>query len=551
MKKSRLYWQIPTALVFLFIGALLSVNYWAKWRVQQEIDALSLKQINGLYRIQVGSSYLNIWNGELVAADVSVQSDTAAWNALHEQWPDSFPPLLSVSLKAIQIRNFNWVSYFSSHRAACRNLVIETPVMTMITQRDSAAPAKSLKEQLQALPDLIAPFADILKIKKVSINNANISMRSIRENGDTLTQSISQAHLYFRDVNIDRRSDEITYCKEMEISAGHFETVFNVGTQMIAFDSFYYSKKAKRIGMRNFTVTPQRTEQEFFKDIGVRRAYFKIKCAEIMANGFDLDRFAGYNYFFADSLQVQEPTMNFTINQLLPLPYRKFLPHELVQRINTHFNVKKVVVKNGDIIILNRVDGRDFAVTFNHSYITAHNLSNDSLLMDAGHPLEIWAEARLMDQSPVKLKLNLPLLNPTFDADYSATIEAMPLEVLNPVIYHKRLSIKSGYMRNADIRSVIRNGVATGKVVMQYHSLQLEIMKKDTGKVRKVASKIANILLNEDNEKEDPSSFITGEISLTRNRQEEFFAFMWHSIQTGLLPTLLPAYDRLKVKKPT
>ena len=550
MKKGRrLVWQILTTVAVVFMLALVSVNYWAKWRARHEIEKLSGRKLNDMYILEVGKSYLNIWNGELVAADVTVQTDTVAWKALHAQFPDSFPPVLSISLKAVQIRNFNWMYYFTSHHANLRNLVIESPTIEMVSHAAvDTLKSPSLKDQLAGLPDLIAPFANVLKIKKLSVNDANITLKTVQTGGDTVTQLIQQADLFFKDIDIDPQSDEITFCDEMEISAGHFETVFNTATQKISFDDFKFSKKGKRISLQNFAVTPQRTEEQFFKDIGLRKAYFQFKCREILMHGFDLDRFVGFNYLHADSLRVQEPVMNFTVNKFLPLPYRKLLPHEMVRGMKSTFNVEKVVVKNADIIVTTRVPGRDFAVTFNRSYITAINFTNDSLLMNAAHPVEIWAESQLLNQSPVKLKLNVPLLSPTFDADYTATVDALPLEALNPVINHKRLSIKSGFMRSAEIRSVIRNGVATGKVVMQYNDLQLEIMKKDTGKTRKVASKIANMLLNEDNDKSDPSSFITGEISLTRNRQEEFFAFMWHSIQTGLLPTLMPAIDRFKVK---
>lgn len=547
MKNGRLVWQILTTVVVVFILALASVNYWAKWRARHEIEKLSGRKLNDMYVLQVGKSYLNLWNGELVAADITLETDTIAWKALHAQYPDSFPPLISVSLKAVQINNFNWIYYFTSHHANLRNLVIESPVIKMVSSRDTLG-KESLKDQLAGLPDLIAPFADVLKIKKVSVNNADITLQTIKEKGDTVTQIIRQADLFFKGIDIGPESDEITFCAEMEVSAQHFETVFNSATQMISFDEFKFSKKGQQVSLQNFAVTPQRTEQQFFKDIGVRRAYVRIKSVEIVAQGFDLDRFIGYNYMHIDSLRIQEPVANFTVNQLLPLPYRKLLPHELIQTIRSRFNIEKVIVKNADIIVTTRVPGRDFAITFNRSYITAINCSNDTLLMNAAHPMEIWAESQLLNQSPVKLKLNVPLLSRTFDADYTASVHALPLEALNPVINHKRVSIKSGYMRSVDINSVIRNGVATGKVVMQYNDLQLEIMKKDTGKTRKFASKIANMLLNEDNEKADPSSFITGEISLTRNRQEEFFAFMWHSIQTGLLPTLMPAIDKFKVK---
>lgn len=547
MKKNRLLWQVPVLVVILFLLSIPGINYWAKWRLQQAIAHLPEKTINGLYHIKVGNSYLNIWNGEWVITDVTVQTDTAAWLTLRTQWPDSFPPLLSMTLKGMKIGNFNWIEYFYGREVHVRSLEIESPVITAFTKQDTTQHDPSnLRSQLRALPELLAPFTALLHVRKTSINDASIHLRTIQAPGDTSFQEIQHADLYIKDMHIKRHPEEITYCKELELKAAHVKTVFRRNTQMIEWEDFKFSKKGRLFSMQHFAFTPLRSEQAFFEDIGVRKAYFKFNCAEIVGRGFDLDRFIRYNYLYMDSLRVQEPVMHFTINKSLPLPYRKLLPHEMVARIENTFHIGTVVVKDGDILLTNRVPGRDFLISFNHSYITATNFSNDPLMMDARNPLDIRAESRLMNQSPIQLIMHIPLRSEQFDADYTASIDALPLDALNPVLDHKRLSIKSGYLQSAEIKSVIRNGAATGTVQMQYQGLQVAIMKKDTGKTRKVVSKIANILLNEDNEKDDPANFVIGNINLTRTRQEEYFAFLWHSIQTSMLPTVMPALKKVR-----
>ena len=547
-KNKKIWWTISLTVFVLLLVVIVSLNYWAKARVRQELEQLSGRKLNGIYTLSFGKTYVDIWSGEFQATEISLQSDTAVWNKLRAQQPDSLPALVSLTAQTIHIKHFNLLRYFSGKTAAMRSVVLDNPQLTIISTRDTVKADVSLKDRLLKLPESISSFASSLKIKHISVNNASVHLRTIRAPGDTLKQDLEQADLYVKDLNTENGSNEVTYCKEIEIRARHIATIFNVGTQKISFDDFKMSKNGKHVSLHNFQVDPQRSEQQFFKDIGVRKAYFTIKSPEITLEGFDLNRWLTNDYLYAHSMHVQEPMLHFTINKFLPLPFRKLLPHELVAKVKGVFNVEELIVKDGQIAITNRVDGKDFSITFDHSYITANNFTNDSLLMDDSHPLAIWAEARFMDQAPVKLQLNLPLRSRTLDADYTASVDGLSLAVLNPVISHKHLSITSGYMRSAEIKSVIRNGVATGKVVMQYQGLEIELMKKDTGKTRKLASKIANILINEDNTKADPSTFITGNISLTRNKQEEFFAFMWHSIQTGLMETILPAYEKLNMK---
>jgi len=547
MKKNRWIGRVLIALLVICIAVAFSLNYYAKWRIQKEIDRFSAQNSEGVYSLSVGNTYLNVWNGVLKAADIVVTTDTAKWAAIRQTWPDSFPPVIQMSVGSVEILHVNMLRYLFSKKIEMRAINIQQPILRLTRQRDTTQRDSVLLRTLTELPDLLAPVAKVLKINELSVNHADITLYTLLER-DTSKQHLTDVNLLFSQINIDKASAELTFCRDIAIQLGHFETRSNAGTHVVSLDRFYLSKNSRKISFHQFSVAPLQTEQEFFRQQPFRKAYIAFICPEMTLTGFDMDRLLRHNYFSADTLRVGQAKLILTSNKLLPLPYRKILPNEAVRKITGLFNIKNVVAKDFDIGVTTKEPEADFLITFVHTYVTAINLTNDSMLMDEQHPLELWVESKFMNRAPIKMNMRFALLSPALQVDYTATIRNFPLAALNPVISHKNVIIETGYMQKTDINSSVRNGVARGTVKIHYKDLQVKVLREDSRKVRKIMTEIAKLFVNEENIQDgDPDTpFKTGTIYHVRNRQEEFFVFLWHSIQTGLLPTIVPAYDKLK-----
>ncbi len=547
MKKNPWIGRVLIALLVICIAAAFSLNYYAKWRIQKEIERFSAQNSKGVYSLSVGNTYLNVWNGVLKAADIVVTTDTAKWAAIRQTWPDSFPPVIQMSVGSVEILHVNILRYLFSKKIEMRAINFQRPILKITRQRDTTQRDSVLLRTLAELPDLLAPVSKALKINEISVNHADITLHTWQER-DTVQQYLTDVNLLFSQIDIDKASAEVTYCKDIAIQLGHFETRSNEGTHLVSLDSFYLSKNSRKISLRRFSVAPLQTEQEFFRQQPFRKAYIAFICPEMTLTGFDMDSLLRHNYFSADTLQVDQAKLILTSNKLLPLPYRKILPNEAVRKITGLFNIKNVVMKDCDIGVTTKEPDADFLVTFNHTYVTANNLTNDSMLMDEQRPFDLWVESKFMNRAPIKMNMRIPLLSPALQVDYTATIRNFPLAALNPVISHKNLMIETGYVQKTEINTSVRNGVARGTVKIHYKDLKVKVLREDSRKVRRLMTKIAELFVNEENMLDgDPETpFKTGTIYHVRNRQEEFFVFLWHALQTGLLPTIVPAYDKLK-----
>ena len=547
MKKNPWIGRVLIALLVICIAAAFSLNYYAKWRIQKEIERFSAQNSKGVYFLSVGNTYLNVWNGVLKAADIVVTTDTAKWAAIRQTWPDSFPPVIQMSVGSVEILHVNMFRYLFSKKIEMRAINIQRPILKITRQRDTTQRDSVLLRTLAELPDLLAPVSKALKINEISVSHADITLHTWQER-DTVQQYLTDVNLLFSQIDIDKASAEVTYCKDIAIQLGHFETRSNEGTHLVSLDSFYLSKNSRKISLRRFSVAPLQTEQEFFRQQPFRKAYIAFICPEMTLTGFDMDSLLRHNYFSADTLQVDQAKLILTSNKLLPLPYRKILPNEAVRKITGLFNIKNVVMKDCDIGVTTKEPDADFLVTFNHTYVTANNLTNDSMLMDEQRPFDLWVESKFMNRAPIKMNMRIPLLSPALQVDYTATIRNFPLAALNPVISHKNLMIETGYVQKTEINTSVRNGVARGTVKIHYKDLKVKVLREDSRKVRRLMTKIAELFVNEENMLDgDPETpFKTGTIYHVRNRQEEFFVFLWHALQTGLLPTIVPAYDKLK-----
>ncbi len=547
MKKNRWIRRVLIALLGICIISAFSLNYYAKWRIQKEIERFSVQNSEGLYSLSVGNTYLNIWSGVLKASDIAITTDTAKWAALRHTWPDSFPPIVQMSVQTVDILDVKVLRYMFSQKIDLRAINMQRPILHIIRQRDTTQRDSVAKHPLTKLPDLISPIAKALKINEISINHADVKLYTIQDR-DTAQQHLTDVNLLFSQVDVDTASAEITFCKDIALQLGQLETRSSSGTHVVSLDSFYLSKNSRKISFRQFSVAPLQTEQEFFRRQPFRKAYIAFICPEMTLTGFDMDSLLRHNYFSADTLQVVQAKLILTSNKSLPLPYRKILPNEAVKKITGLFNIKNIVMKDCDIGVTTKEPEADFLITFNHTYVTANNLTNDSTLMDDRRPFELWVESKFMNRSPIKMNMRFALLSPTLQVDYTAIIRNFPLAALNPVISHKNVMIETGYMQKTEINSSVRNGVARGTVKMHYKDLQVKVMREDNRKARRLLTKLADLFVKEDNMLDNDAStpFKTGTIYHVRNRQEEFFVFLWHALQTGMIPTIIPAYDKLK-----
>ena len=301
------------------------------------------------------------------------------------------------------------------------------------------------------------------------------------------------------------------------------------------------------MSLQNLSVQPTLSEQAFFSLQKYRKLYIGVACPQISITGFDIDRMIRQDYIYAKSVLIDHAELEVVVNKFLPLPVR-VLPHELVQQLKKQFNIEEVIVKNSNIVAIFRQPGGSNTMTFNNTYVTAHNITNDSILMNSQHPLELWAEMQFLDQSLLKVNMRLSLLTPGFNADCDVTMEKLPFSALNPMLSPNNVNITSGILNRIEVNSFIRNGVARGTVKLDYTGLKVRLLDKDSGKSRIIVSKMANLLINNDNVPDEGANtaFTTGEIYAVRTRQESLFAFLWHSIQTGLLPSIVPSYEKLK-----
>ena len=547
MKIKRLIWRVVFIVLIACVAGILSVNYYANWRLRHEIALLSSQKIKGLYSLHIGSTQLNIWSGTLKASDVVISTDIIAWAGIRQAWPDSFPPVVEMSVHAIDILHFSWASYFSRRNIDFKALIVDQPVLHLMLQGDTIQQDSMVQRQFRALKHLLFPMVKALIINNFAIKNANITFNTLLK-GDTLMRHCTGLNLSFKALNIDEQSTETTFCRDIALQAGHGEFHSHLGTHSLAFDHLKFSKAARIISLGQCSVVPKQDEQAFFSQLHFRKDYLSFACPEITIKGFDLDKLLKNNYFYADSLLAKEATLAATVNHFLPLPYRKILPHELVQKITSLFNIGNIVFKDSEISLTTRLPGADYLLTFNHCYINADNLSNDSTLMNSEHPLQIWAEAQFMNHAPLKIKLSLPLLSQSFNGDYTVSIQHLPMAAFNPIISHNNVSIKSGFLQMADISATIQQGVSLGTIKMQYHNLDVQILHKGSGKPRIVMSELVDLFVKEDNIRDtDPSTpFIIGKIYHIRNRQEGFFMFLWRSLQSGMLPSIVPSHKKLK-----
>jgi hypothetical protein len=100
--------------------------------------------------------------------------------------------------------------------------------------------------------------------------------------------------------------------------------------------------------------------------------------------------------------------------------------------------------------------------------------------------------------------------------------------------------IKSGSAQEAAFEVDVRAGQARGRVRAIYKDLDLALLNKQTGSAKGINNRVTSFFTNvlkirNSNAPDASGSMKEGVVNYTRSRDNEFQAFVWFALRTGIL----------------
>ena len=91
--------------------------------------------------------------------------------------------------------------------------------------------------------------------------------------------------------------------------------------------------------------------------------------------------------------------------------------------------------------------------------------------------------------------------------------------------------------QNFDVKII--NGNAAGTMLLIYHDLDAQMINKKSGKVKKIETAIANLVLKKRNKKHRKLPPKLAKVKYSRKSTDDFLSYLWSSISDAIIKTVV------------
>ncbi len=327
-----------------------------------------------------------------------------------------------------------------------------------------------------------------------------------------------------------------------QLSADGFSVLAKGNQYRMYVGAFDINNGNSSMHVQSFTMKPLLSEAAFTRSLRQQDDQYDLEIRNIVLTGINTRLLITQKRLEAATATIQ-PIFKVYRDRTLPENTENKVgkyPHQLLQKIKFPFSVKKIIIKNGMVSYKER--GKESKQTgtvfFSNINGTISNVTNIPDLVSKNNTLVLDANASFMGISALHSVWKLPLNSKNGAFDVSGTAGGFNAPSLNPMIEPLGMaSIKEGRVNQLNFHITGTDRVATGNSTLLYEGLKVELLKKDSGDVKKknFMSMLTNALIKDKN----PSNGVvrTEEINYQRDATKSFFNLVWKSVYSGIKKT--------------
>ena len=460
-----------------------------------------------------------------------------------------------ISLKKFQQKNSEDKIVFDINNTTIRNISTDSFIMQQQLKADELISDGGMltfyikqKNKTDSANDEIEidnNYFDEALVNKVSVGNTKILIYSKTKPGkepiiiDNVKFNASDIQKLHSGINIKN----LISSSNWKLSAGGFSFITENNRYKLSMGAFDINNTNASMRIKNFTVKPMFTEAAFSKSLKQQEDLYNLEFNNIELSGIDTRLLITQKRLEAATATLQPVIKIYrdrTVAEDLTSKVGKY-PHQMLQKIKFPFSVKKLVIKNGLVAYTEKsnVSKQTGVVGFKNINGTVSNVTNIIDLINKNNLLLLDATASFMGISKMHTVWKLPLNSNNGAFDVSGTAGGFNAVSLNPLIEPLGMaSIKKGQVNKLSFNMTGTDLVANGSATLLYEDLKIEVLKLDSGNVKKkgLQSLLVNALMKNSNPLNGATR--TEEINYQRDISKSFFNLLWKSIFSAAKKTV-------------
>ncbi len=437
------------------------------------------------------------------------------------------------------INNISTDAFIMQQQLKAEELISDGGMLTFYSRQKKGA--DSVNDEIE----IDNNYFDEALVNKVTIGNTKILIynRAKPNNEPLVISNVKFNATDIQKLHSGTNIKNLISSSNWKLSADGFSFMTENKRYKINLGAFDINNANSSMRIKSFTVKPQFTEEAFSKSLSHQEDLYNLEFNNIELSGIDTRLLITQRRLEAAAGTLQPIIKIYrdrTIAEDMSSKVGKY-PHQMLLDIKFPFSIKKLNVKNGMVAYTEKADvsKQTGTVFFKSINGTISNVTNIKDLISKNNILLLDANASFMGVSQVHSvwKLSLNSSNGAFDV--SGTAGNFNAVSLNPLIEPLGMaSIKNGTVNKLTFSMTGTDLLTKGNATLLYQDLKVELLKKDSGDVKKNGLKtlLANALMKNSN----PINGVvrTDEINYERDKTKSFFNLLWKSIFSAAKKTV-------------
>lgn len=531
--KKKLFWAF--ILLVLISGGILFLTAMYADRVLEPFVRSFLNENKPLnHRIEFGKLQVNLIKRLIKINNVRVYPDSSLVKTENVWW--------EFNVSTIKLTDFNIRDFLFNKQLTIGDFIFLSPIVEVHFPGQQSGKVKQVAEDVTSKKIRPAAFKG-LSLQRILLSNGTVKI--FRD--EVLFASSPDINFLAQQITLEKTGEnnqfELKY-EDVQLRISEVDLNLESDLYKVRLEHFALSRLDSTIILKGLKFTPLYDKTEFSKKLTRQDDRFDLKINRIIINGIGLKRWLAGQPLEISRIQLDSMDADIYRDRNVAMDLSRFPPfyNELFLKINFPLLIDTLLVDNSNIQYgeLDEGDTKTGEIMLNDFNLSAYRLSNQSADSTMTEEMRIFINAKVMGEGKLKVELVLPLEGNLHEFTCTGSVGAMKLSPLNDMLEPSmNMTFKDGRLNRLTFDFLANDNNSKGWEEFLYEGLDVTLLKKDPDKEWGFLSALFNTVALSENPAPGKDLKIV-EIGYERDKNKGLINYLWKTIQSGMVRTILP-----------
>lgn len=532
MKKKRILLYGILALVAIIVVIFLFLGRYTDRVIDPYVRSLLEETKPMGHKIEYRKIRVNLFEGSIVLKDVRMYPDSLTTK-------DSLR--MEINVEKVELTDFSIKQLLFDKTLSIYEILIENPDVKLMLPDSTHEAVEEVREEKP--PKKGSQLLTHIDLERIVFSGGSFQLI----HKDVVLAKSHDINLIAESIALVKNSKEepigFTY-GDINLDLSDIDLYSETGLYDLKLGGFYFSKNDSTIVLEGFKMTPKYDKKEFSSKLEFVNDRFDVSIGQVIIGSVGIERFLAGEPLEISSITIDSLTADIYRDHNVPFNFNRFpaFYNESFMKLAIPLYIDTVAITNSKIIYGELAAERPEAgsIILDNFNLQLYDLTNQVAEDSLENFMHLYVQARVMGEGPLNAELVLPLEGNLHNFECSGSVGAMQLSPLNGMLEPSiNMKFNGGKVDRMTFYFTANDFSSKGWMEFLYSNIDVSLMRKESDKQYGFVSLLANTMAVSNNPVKEKDLKIV-EIGYERNKNKGIINYVWKTIQSGMVRTIIP-----------